>query len=259
MRASGAIAQRVLRQLRRDHRTIGMLLVMPCALMSLLAWMFTNSTRGLDTFGPPLLAIFPFTVMFLVTSISTLRERTGGTLERLMAIPIKRSAYMAGYAGAFGTVAAAQSAVLVAVSVGGLGMRVQGPTMLLVCVAIATAVLGTALGLFVSAFARTEFQAVQFLPAVVMPQLLLCGLFVAPDLLPTALRLASDLMPLTYAVRAMQDVSAGAVHAGTYVDLLLVLCAAGASLVLGASTLSRMSSAQAPTEPTTMSRNGDEA
>ena len=119
--------------------------------------------------GPALLAMFPFIVMFLVTSVTTLRERSSGTLERLLAMPMGKLDFLLGYALAFGLVAAVQSALAVAVSVGLLGLDVAGPVWLLSVVAVADAVLGTALGLFVSASRTTEFQAVQFMPAVRAP------------------------------------------------------------------------------------------
>ena len=122
-----------------------------------------------DRFGPGLLAMFPFIVMFLVTSVTTLRERSSGTLERLLTMPIGKLDFLLGYALAFGLLAAVQSALAVAVSVGLLGLDVAGPVWLLGVVAVADAVLGTALGLLVSAFATTEFQAVQFMPAFVLP------------------------------------------------------------------------------------------
>ena len=165
-----AVAGRVLRQVRRDHRTLAMLLVVPCVLISLLWWMFQDLDPELfDRFGPGLLAMFPFIVMFLVTSVTTLRERSSGTLERLLTMPLGKLDFLLGYALAFGLLAAVQSALAVAVSVGLLGLEVQGPIWLLGVVAVADAVLGTALGLLVSAFATTEFQAVQFMPAFVLP------------------------------------------------------------------------------------------
>ncbi|HRD61707.1 ABC transporter permease [uncultured Nocardioides sp.] len=199
-----AVAVRVLIQLRRDPRTIALMLVVPCALMILLWWMFIDSpTDPFDQFGPALLALFPFTVMFLVTSVTTLRERSSGTLERLLAMPMGRLDFLLGYAVAFGLVAAVQAVLAVSVSVGLLGLDIVGSVWLLGVVAVVDAVLGSALGLFVSAFARTEFQAVQFLPAVVLPQLLLCGLFIARDSLPPVLHAISDVLPLSYAVDAM--------------------------------------------------------
>jgi ABC-2 type transport system permease protein len=180
-----AVAQRVLIQLRRDRRTAAMLLLLPCVLMTLLWWMFQDVPGSLfDRFGPALLALFPFIVMFLVTSVTTLRERSSGTLERLLAMPMGKLDFLGGYAVAFGLVAAVQAALAVTLSVGPLGLAVGGPVLLLGLVAVADAVLGTALGLLVSAFARTEFQAVQFMPMFVITQILLCGLFVPRTSLP---------------------------------------------------------------------------
>ena len=235
-----AVAARVLTQVRRDHRTLAMLLVLPTLLMTLLWWMFDDAPGDtFDRIGPGLLAIFPFIVMFLVTSVTTLRERSSGTLERLLAMPMGRLDFLLGYAAAFGVVAAAQSAVAVGVSVGLLGLDVDGPVWLLTVVAVADAVLGTALGLFVSAFAQTEFQAVLFLPAVVVPQILLCGLFVPRSLLPDVLEAVSDVLPLSYAVDAMQQLVAGAATGEVWRDVAVVLGFALAGLALGAVTLRR--------------------
>ena len=203
-----AVAGRVLTQIRRDHRTLAMLLVLPCLLMSLLWWMFDELPgQSFDRFGPALLAMFPFIIMFLVTSVTTLRERSSGTLERLLSMPMGKGDFLGGYALAFGLVAAVQSVLAVGLSVGLLGLDVQGPVWLLTVVAVADAVLGTALGLFVSAFAQTEFQAVQFMPLLVIPQILLCGLFVPRVALPDVLESISNVLPLSYAVDAMKTLT----------------------------------------------------
>ncbi|MGZ4445396.1 MAG: ABC transporter permease [Nocardioides sp.] len=237
-RVTLAVARRVLTQLRRDHRTLAMLLVLPCLLITLLWWMFDGGPL-FDRVGPALLAMFPFIVMFLVTSVTTLRERSSGTLERLLAMPMGKLDFLLGYAAAFGLVAAVQSALAVGLSVGFLDLQVQGPVWLLTLVAVADAVLGTALGLFVSAFARTEFQAVQFMPLLVIPQILLCGLFVPRDALPGVLSTASDLLPLSYAVDAMQTLTRTAATADVWQDLAVVAGFAVAMLGLGAATLRR--------------------
>ena len=235
-----AVAGRVLTQVRRDHRTLAMLLVVPCVLMSLLWWMFDDLPGGLfDRFGPALLAMFPFIVMFLVTSVTTLRERSSGTLERLLTMPLGKLDFLIGYALAFGALAALQSALAVAVSVGLLGLDVQGPVWLLGVVAIVDAVLGTALGLLVSAFATTEFQAVQFMPAFVLPQILLCGLFVPRDAMPGVLGAISDVLPLSYAVDAMQELTGAADTGEIWREVAVVACFGVASLALGAATLRR--------------------
>jgi ABC-2 type transport system permease protein len=236
-----AVARRVLIQLRRDRRTLAMLLVLPCVIMALLWWMFQDKPSfGFGALAPALLALIPFIIMFLVTSVTTLRERTSGTLERLLAMPMGKGDFLLGYALAFGLVAAVQSALAVALSTWALDLDVAGPVWLLMVVAVVDAVLGSALGLFVSAFARTEFQAVQFMPALVIPQILLCGLFVARDDLPPFLHGVSDVLPLSYAVDAMREVSTHS-DPSVWGDLALVAAFALAGLVLGALTLRRQS------------------
>ncbi|PWN01922.1 antibiotic ABC transporter permease [Nocardioides silvaticus] len=241
-RVTLAIAARVLVQLRRDHRTLAIMLVLPCLLITLLWWMFDDLPGStFDRIGPALLAMFPFVVMFLITSVTTLRERSGGTLERLLAMPMGKLDFLFGYAVAFGLVAAVQSALAVALSVGVLDLTIEGPVWLLTVVAIVDAVLGTALGLFVSAFARTEFQAVQFMPAVVIPQILLCGLFVPRSALPDVLGAISDVLPLSYAVDAMEHLTRSTTTGEVWVDLAVVAAYAVAGLALGAGTLRRRS------------------
>jgi len=235
-----AVAARVLTQVRRDRRTLAMLLLVPALLMTLLWWMFRDvPVSPFDKLGPALLALFPFIVMFLVTSVTTLRERSSGTLERLLAMPMGKLDFLVGYALAFGLLAAVQSVIAVGVSVGLLGMDVSGSLVMLGLVAVCDAVLGTALGLFVSAFAQTEFQAVQFMPVVVIPQILLCGLFVSRSSLPSVLDAISDVLPLSYAVDAMQHLVASSSPGTVWRDLAIVAAFALAGLMLGAATLRR--------------------
>jgi ABC-2 type transport system permease protein len=198
-----------------------------------------EGTSVFDLVGPALLAMFPFIVMFLVTSVTTLRERSSGTLERLLSMPMGKLDFLIGYALAFGLVAAVQSALAVGISVGLLGLEVVGPVWLLTLVAVADAVLGTALGLLVSAFAQTEFQAVQFMPLLVIPQILLCGLFIPREQLPAALEAISNVLPLSYAVDAMQQLTRTAETGEVWQDLAVVAGFALAGLALGAATLRR--------------------
>jgi len=236
-----AVTGRVLAQVRRDHRTLAMLLLVPCVLMTLLWWMYRDlpGPSLFDRIGPALLALFPFIVMFLITSVTTLRERSSGTLERLLAMPLGKGDFLLGYGLAFGLLAAVQSALAVGVSVGLLDLDVEGSVVMLGVVAVADAVLGTALGLLVSAFAVTEFQAVQFMPAFVLPQILLCGLLVPRDRLPDVLHVVSDVLPLSYAVDAMHGVSNGSAGGDVWADLAVVLGFVAAGLLLGAATLRR--------------------
>jgi ABC-2 type transport system permease protein len=232
-------AARVLAQLRSDHRTIGLMLVVPCVLLGLLAWIF-NDTPVFDAIGAALLGVFPFVVMFIVTSVATLRERTSGTLERLLTTPMGKGDFMLGYGLAFGVMAVLQALIATGFAVYVCGLNVQGPLWQLVMVAVLDAVLGTALGLLASGFARTEFQAVQFMPAFVLPQFLLCGLLVGRDRLPDALRWISDVLPLSYAVDAMKTVTATAnPTADVAKDAVVIVVWVGVALVLGSLTLRR--------------------
>jgi ABC-2 type transport system permease protein len=238
-RLVAATAARVLRQLRHDHRTLAMLLVVPCVLIGLLAWIF-DGTPVFDRIGAPLLGVFPFVVMFLVTSVATLRERRSGTLERLLAMPLGKGDLVGGYAVAFGGLAVVQASLATAFAIWVCGLDIAGPVWLLLVVAVADAVLGCTTGLFVSAFATTEFQAVQFMPAVVLPQFLLCGLLVPREQLNDLLRPVSDVLPLSYAVDAMTTVTAQPdVTSGTLTDLAVVAGFAALTVALGAATLRR--------------------
>ncbi len=239
VRATMATARRVLSQLRHDHRTLALLLVVPCVLITLLAWVF-HGTPTFDRIGAPLLGVFPFVVMFLVTSVATLRERTSGTLERLLTMPIGKLDLLVGYALAFGALAVLQAALASALSLFVLGLDVAGPAWLLVVVAVLDAVLGMATGLLVSAFAATEFQAVQFMPAVVLPQFLLCGLLVPRASMDGVLYAISNALPLSYAVDAMREVTTrSGVAAAVWGDLAVVAAAVVLALGLGAATLRR--------------------
>jgi ABC-2 type transport system permease protein len=235
-------ARRVLTQLRHDPRTIALLVVVPCVLMTLLKYMFNGEPAVFDRTGAPLLGVFPLIVMFLITSVATLRERTSGTLERLLTMPLAKLDLLLGYALAFALLALAQAAIVFGLTLGPLGLSVAGPTWLLFLVALANGLLGTALGLFVSAFAATEFQAVQFLPAFILPQFLLCGLFAPRDSMATALRWISDALPLSYAVEAMNRLTTDSgVSTLTIRDLFILAGCALVALALGAATLRRRS------------------
>ncbi|MCU1536340.1 MAG: type transporter [Humibacillus sp.] len=236
-----ATAGRVLRQVRTDHRTVALIVVVPCVLLGLLAWIYDGSFV-FDAVGPALLGVFPMIVMFIVTSVATLRERQSGTLERLLTTPLGKGDFMLGYAVAFGLLAVVQAVVATVFAVWVCGLQVAGPLWLLVVVAVADAVLGTALGLLASGFARTEFQAVQFMPAFVLPQFLLCGLLVSRDRLPDVLGWVSDVLPLSYAVDAMKEIAGSAdplAAAGR--DLGVVAAFVVVALALASLTLSRRS------------------
>ena len=240
VRRTLATSARILRQLRHDPRTIALLLLVPSVLLGLLAWILHANPGAFDHFAPSLLGIFPLIVMFLVTSVATLRERTGGTLERLLTMPLAKVEFVLGYALAFGGLAIAQAALVSGLSFGVYGLRVDGSAWLIVLVAVLNAVLGTALGLSLSALASTEFQAVQFMPAFILPQLLLCGIIMPRDELPTALRWFSYVLPLSYAVDATNKVATStSVSSGFVGDVVIVVGFVIVALVVGATTLRR--------------------
>jgi ABC-2 type transport system permease protein len=248
-RLTAATAGRVLRQLRHDRRTIAMLLVLPSVLLGLLylIWKDLPTIPGqpgiFDRVGLIMLGILPFVVMFLITSIAMLRERTSGTLERLLTTPLARMDLLLGYGAAFGLAAAAQALVTVGIATTVYGLDVRGSIWLVVLIAVVDAVLGVALGLLASAFARTEFQAVQFMPVVVLPQVFLCGLLVPVDQMAGWLQVISHLLPLTYAVRALQEVGSSATATATmWIDIAVVAGAALLALALAAGTLRRRTS-----------------
>jgi ABC-2 type transport system permease protein len=234
-----ATAARVLRQVRRDPRTLALVLVVPPALMTLFRYVFDGQPETFDRVGPPLVGLFPFVSMFLVASIAMLRERTTGTLERLMSMPLAKLDLLVGYALAFALLAVAQASLTAAVSFGLLGLDSLGPVWLVVVLAVGNAVLGMALGLFLSAFAETEFQAVQFMPAFVLPQVLLAGLLVPRDKMAPLLELVSYALPLTYAYDALARATADELDRRLTIDVIVVAVFVVLALVLGATTLRR--------------------
>jgi ABC-2 type transport system permease protein len=240
LRATAATAVRVLMQLRRDPRTVALLLLVPTLLLLLVDQLFVGREAVFQRVGVPMLGLLPLISMFLVTSITMLRERTSGTLERILTLPIGKLDVLLGYGIAFAAFAALQACLVSLVGFGVLGLTATHATALIVALAIANAVLGMAFGLFVSAFARSEFQAVQFMPAFVLPQLLLCGLFVPRDEMADWLRWISAVLPVTYAFDALDR----AAHASSLgwrfaLDLAVTVGATLLALALGAATLRR--------------------
>ena len=237
---TGATAARVLSQLRRDPRTLALLVVVPCVLIFLVDQLFAGRTQVFQSVGIPMLGLFQLISMFLVTSITMLRERTTGTLERLLTTPLTKLELLLGYGIAFAVVAVVQVVIVSIVGFGLLGLHAVHSDVLIVLLAVANATLGMAFGLFVSAFAQTEFQAAQFMPAFVLPQILLCGLFVARDRMADWLQWISAVLPLTYAFDALDR----AAHDPTlgprfFADVAVVIGATLLALALGAVTLRR--------------------
>ena len=237
-----AVVKRVLRQLRHDRRSLAMIFALPPLLIWLMEAILTNSPGTFNRVGPLMLGFFPFLVFFMITSIAVLRERTSGTLDRLMASPIGRGDLLVGYALAFTLVALLQSAIVMLVGIWLLDMPSEGPLGMTFVVVAGQALLGISLGLFMSAFARTEFQAVQFMPAIVTPQILLAGLLVPVEFLPRALELVARALPLTYAFEALDQIMRqghGLDNTRVLLDLSVIFGAVALALAAGSLTLRR--------------------
>jgi ABC-2 type transport system permease protein len=235
-----ATAVRVLTQLRRDPRTIVLILGVPCLLVTLLRYLFDAQPQVFDRVGGTMLGLFPFITMFIVTSITMLRERVTGTLERLMTLPLAKLDLLLGYAFAFASIAVIQATLVSLLAFGLLDLHVEGSHLAVIALAVGNAILGMALGLFASAFARTEFQAVQFMPAIVFPQALLSGLFVPRGQMAGWLEGISDAFPLTYAYDALSRVTQGRGLGGWFAfDLVVTIGSTMLALALAAATLRR--------------------
>jgi len=235
-----ATSQRILRQLSHDHRSVALIFLMPVILMSLLWWLYSDNDAVFDRIAPALLGIFPFTIMFLITSITTLRERTNGTFERMLVTPIAKLDIILGYTLAFGLLAVVQSLIASSVAIFFLDMNVARPEWFVVLIGLLNALVGTALGVFVSAFAQTEFQAVQFMPALIFPQFLVCGLLLPLDQMPELLESIAYYLPLTYAVDALQRVvSETDLSNEAWRDVWVLGAFILAAIVLGAASLRR--------------------
>jgi ABC-2 type transport system permease protein len=202
--------------------------------------MFTDTIDTFNHFAPALLGVFPFVIMFIITSITTLRERVTGTMERLMTTPLGKFDLIIGYMIAFGILAIVQALLASTLLLYVFNLDVMGPDWFLVVVALADALLGTALGLFVSAFAKSEFQAVQFMPAFVLPQLLIGGLFVPLANMPDLLEAIAYCLPLTYVIDALTSVVNNVdITNNMWRDLWVVIGFMVAAILAGGLTLRR--------------------
>ncbi|MBS4729673.1 ABC transporter permease [Mycobacterium sp. SM1] len=241
-----ATTARILRQLAADRRSVAMILLVPVVVLTLMYFMFENAPPRPGTPSPfnnaclILLGLFPLFVMFIITSITMQRERSSGTLERILTTPLRRLDLLIAYGTAFSIAAAVQATLACIVAFRFLGFTTAGSPVWVFVIAVINAVLGVGLGLLCSAFARTEFQAVQFIPLVLAPQLLLAGIIVPRALMATWLQWISNILPASYALEALQQVAAHAELTGIALrDLIVVLGFAIAALCLAAATLRR--------------------
>lgn len=228
-----ASSKRVLLQLKHDPRSIALILIAPCLLMTILKFVYWSEPQVFQRVSGALLGVFPMLVMFLITSVATLRERTSGTLERILISPVTKFEFIMGYAIAFGIASALQAIFVTTYAISPLELEIQGSQSALISIAILDALLGLALGLFISTFAKTEFQAIQFLPVILLPQLLLSGLLTPRNSMPRILEVLSNFLPLSYAVDATKKtlIGQGSINVDIFTIFLFLF------LLLGAGSL----------------------
>jgi len=237
------IAGRVMRQLIRDRRTIALLIIVPLVIASLIG-VSVPDKRILDYTAPAILAVLILFFGFLLTGISFLRERTQGTLERLMASPVSRLDIVGGYLLGFLLFALVQTMILFFYLIYVLNVNYYGELWQILVFQVIIGIGAVCLGTFCSVFARNEFQMIQFIPLIIVPQIFLCGLLWPVNQMPEYLQWLANCLPLTYGVegiRAMMLQGQNLLDIGKDVGVLAAY--AVGLLILAAITLRRGSSA----------------
>lgn len=198
-----ALANKILRQLRHDKRTIALLLVAPIAMMSLFYGVLTNGNSDLfNRYGAALIGIIVFFFVFIVGGINLLNEKTSGTLERLLATTIRRRDVIFGYIIGFGILTVCQAVIIVLFNVYVLGISMEGSLLWVIMITLLAAINGLALGMLISTFANSEFQVVQFIPIVILPQIIFSGIFPLSGVWESI----SYFVPLHYVTEALEKV-----------------------------------------------------
>jgi ABC-2 type transport system permease protein len=193
------IASRVIQQLIRDRRTMVLLVVVPLVIASIVG-VSIPSKQTLDYIAPAVLAVLILFFGFILTGISFLRERSQGTLERLMASPVSKLDVVGGYLLGFLLFAVLQTMILFFYLIYVLNISFHGELWQIIVFEIIIGILAVCLGIFISVFARNEFQMVQFIPLIIMPQIFLCGLLWPVEQMPDYLQWIARFLPLTYGV-----------------------------------------------------------
>jgi ABC-2 type transport system permease protein len=211
VRRTTSVGNRVARQIVRDRRSLALIIVGPTVMMGLVGLaipddMLMNGRPALDLLTPALIATFAMLLSFILTGVSFLRERTHGTMERLLASPIKKYEIVLGYLLGFILFGVIQAAVVSVFAFNVLGANHTGALWEIAAVEIIVVITGVNLGILASAFARNEFQVVQFIPLVITPQLILSGIFFRVEDMPGYLETIAHALPLMYAVRALRGV-----------------------------------------------------
>lgn len=236
LRGAVPVAGRILRTLRGDRRTLGLVLVVPAFIVFLLSEVFPNP----DPVTPVLLGVFVFFLTYILTAIGFLRERTAGTLERVLVAPVSRLGLVTGYLLGYGVLGALQALVLLGAAVVFLDVSFANGVAAFVLVEMLGALSALGIGVVLSLFARTEFEAIQFIPVVITPQVILGGTFLPVSELPRYLEYPARVMPITYLIDAMDYV---VLDRGEFADFVVALAAlttfALASVVLAGVAIRR--------------------
>jgi ABC-2 type transport system permease protein len=221
------VARRLLLGLRGDRRTLGLVVVVPAFIIWLLSEVFTAT----DQVAPILLGVFVFFLTYMLTAVGFLRERTAGTLDRVLVAPVSRGGLVVGYVLGFGALAAVQAVVLLGAAVYFFDVTFEHGLALFFLVELLSALSALGIGILLSLFADNEFQAIQFIPVVISPQVILGGTFLPVDQLPWYLEYPARVMPVTYVIEAMQYVVNGTGDAGEFRVVLAVLLGFGVAAV----------------------------
>ncbi|MBI2836252.1 MAG: ABC transporter permease [Chloroflexi bacterium] len=199
------IAKRVITQIRRDRRTLAMILVVPVVVMTLIGLSFPD-VKVLDYIAPALLGALAFFFGFLLTGISFLRERSQGTMERLTVSPVTRLDIVVGYLLGFFVFALVQTLIILLYTIYVFDITYHGQLWEILAFQVVVIIGAVNLGIFISSFARNEFQMVQFIPLVILPQMFLGGILWPVEQMPDYLRWFAHVLPLTYAVDGMREI-----------------------------------------------------
>ncbi len=233
------IAQRIVRQIGRDRRTLGLIIVVPVVVMTLIGLSFPDRTM-LNYIAPALLATIALFFSFLLTGISFLRERSQGTLERLMATPVSRLDVALGYLFGLSVFAVLQTLIIFFFTIYVLDVTYQGELWQILVFQLIIIVGSVNLGIFTSTFARNEFQVIQFIPLIILPQVFLGGILWPVEQMPDYLRWVSNVLPLTYAVDGLQEVMlAGKNLVDVWLDLVVLAGYTMITSILAALTIRR--------------------
>ena len=233
------IAARIIRQLIRDRRTMALILIVPLVVMTLIGLSFPQSSI-LDYIAPALLATLALFFSFLLTGISFLRERSQGTMERLMVSPVSRVDIVVGYLFGFFIFALTQTLIILLFTIYVLSINYYGDLWQIFVFQIVIIIGAVNLGIFISTFARNEFQMVQFIPLIIIPQIFLCGVIWPVEQMPDYLQWLSVVLPLTYAVDGLRDIMlSGKNLIDVVVELAALVGFAVLTSILAAATLRR--------------------